>query len=66
MPYILMFIGTIFIYLYEVVAAILLRKKAPSFKKVLSKGNELRQKGVGCIFIMLLLLLIYLLGSKQW
>jgi hypothetical protein len=65
MPYILRFFGAIIIYLYEVAVSLLMRKKNPSFIQVWSKGNELQQKGVGFIFIMLLLFLLFQ-KSGRW
>ena len=59
MPYFLRFIGAIFIYLYEVGVSLLMRKKSSSFKQVWSEGNQLQQKGVGFIVIMLFLVLIF-------
>ena len=67
--YVLRFFGTVLILLYEIIVAMILRKKIPSFKEIWSApytGNiyssisgELLQKIIGFIFILLLIALNY-------
>jgi hypothetical protein len=62
MIYLLKFIGTIIIYLYEGVISLILRKKVSSFKEIWSNQSVLLLKMAGFLFIMFLVLLLDLLG----
>jgi hypothetical protein len=66
--YLLRFLGAIIIYLYELVVALIFKRKIPTFREIWSAPygknfyssvtDELLQKGIGFIFLMLIFYLM--------
>jgi hypothetical protein len=74
--YFLRFLGSIIIYLFEIIMGFLFKRKIPSFKDVwsapynanmpLSVTSELKQKMIGFGFILFLLILIHYFPKLYW